>query len=51
MYVIIQRLKPHYDETLSNVAFHFNLRRYTKKPVDPTTPVDPKVGRCSLTPG
>ena len=41
-----ERLKLIYDGPLSNFAFKFNLRRYTKSEVWTT-----KVGRCRLTPG
>jgi hypothetical protein len=41
----IQRLKAKWDEALSNFAFNFNLRRYTKDWLD-TLPA--KVGRCRM---
>jgi len=31
----LQRLKPKYDEPLSNFAFYFNLRRYLSEEVFP----------------
>jgi hypothetical protein len=46
-------LQLQYDETLSNFAFKFNLRRYT--PATPAAPVGRnfvgnEVGRCKLKP-
>jgi hypothetical protein len=43
-----QRLKPNFDEPLSNVAFSFNVRRYTT--VDAAKRVLREVGRCRLKP-
>jgi hypothetical protein len=48
-----KRVKLTYDELLSSFAFHFNLRRYTKRPQYLADVYDeaahPAVGRCRLT--
>jgi hypothetical protein len=40
-------LKPQYDETLSNLAFNFNLRRYMTATGEQTS--EAEAGQCSFT--
>ena len=46
-------MKIQYDEPVSNCAFNYNLRRYTKRPQYLADVYDedahPAVGRCRLT--
>ena len=44
-----KRLKPNYDEPLSNFAFKFNMRRHIKGGALGLAVGPSKVGRCKLT--